>query len=302
MRDDLRRLRRFAQRLPPHDPEAPVPPPLPPARVLTVPERGEVFHRLAAGPAGAVPVLLLHGWTASADLNWFQAYDGLAARHLVVAPDHRGHGRGIRAERPFSLEDCADDAAGLLEALDLPPAVVVGYSMGGPIGLLLWQRHPARVAGLVLEATALEWRESWYERLVWRTMALFELSLRAGTGQGLVERGLRVAIEDEPELAPWRPWLVGEFRRGDPRDIAEAGRALGRFDARPFAHGVDVPTAVVVTTRDRLVRPRKQRALAAATRARVFELAADHDAFFVQGRRLADLTVSAVESVLEARH
>ena len=68
-----------------------------------------------------------------------------------------------------------------------------------------------------------------------------------------------------------------------PADIAEAGRALGQYDARPFAGSVDVPAAVVVTTKDRLVRPRKQRELAAAIPGcLVFELPGDHDAALVE--------------------
>ena len=72
----------------------------------------------------------------------------------MVAPDLRGHGRGIRSRRPFRLEDCADDLAALVEQLGCGPVVVVGYSMGGLVAQLLWRRHPDLVAGLVLCSTA----------------------------------------------------------------------------------------------------------------------------------------------------
>jgi 3-oxoadipate enol-lactonase len=52
------------------NPEPPVK--LPPARTVVVPERGEVFLRDTGGEGP--PVLLLHGWTASADLNWYAQY------------------------------------------------------------------------------------------------------------------------------------------------------------------------------------------------------------------------------------
>ena len=75
-------------------------------------------------------------------------------------------------------------------------------------------------------------------------------------------------------------------------------RALGEYDARGFASSVDVPTAVVVTTRDRLVRPRKQRALAEAVPdARVFELDGDHDACLVSAGPFRSVTVAALRSV-----
>src|SRR4051812_22833041 len=138
--------------------EPPTPPPLPPGQTIVLPGRGEIFARVTTTPDGVMPVLLLHGWTASADTNWFPLFDALDGQRPLVAPDHRGHGRGLRPEEPFSLEDCADDAAELLRVLGIKRAVVCGYSMGGPISMLLWKRHPDLVHSLVLGATALEWR------------------------------------------------------------------------------------------------------------------------------------------------
>src|SRR5439155_21497580 len=67
-------------------------PPLPPAEVVTVPGRGEMFVRRTSGGDG-VPVLLLHGWMATADLNWFLLFQELSRHHLAIARDLRGHGR-----------------------------------------------------------------------------------------------------------------------------------------------------------------------------------------------------------------
>ncbi len=298
-RDEAARLRRLARPLGVTTPDAPIPPPLPPGRIELVPGRGEVFVRQAPGPEGVPHVLLMHGWTATADLNWWRAYPAVSAMAPVLAIDHRGHGRGMRSEEAFTLEAAADDAAALVEHLGIGPVLVCGYSMGGPISMLLWQRHPHLVAGIVLEATALEWRASLRERLVWKTMGLLEYALRIGPSRGLVERALREAIDQAPDLAPFRPWLKAELRRGDPADLADAGRALGRYDARGFAGSVDVPAAVVVTTKDRLVRPRKQRALAKAIPgARVFELAGDHDVCLVSPESFASVTVEALTDVL----
>ncbi|MEX2658574.1 MAG: alpha/beta hydrolase [Acidimicrobiales bacterium] len=298
-RDEAARLRRLARRLGTTEPEGPVPPVVPPGRVVLLPGRGETFVRQADGPDGVPPVLLLHGWTASGDLNWWRAYEAVSAMAPMVAIDHRGHGRGLRSEEPFTLEAAADDAAALVEHLGIGPVLACGYSMGGPISMLLWQRHPHLVAGLVLEATALEWRASLRERIIWKAMGLVELVFRVGPSRGLVERALREAIEQAPDLAPHRSWLKAELRRGDPSELAEAGRALGRYDGRGFAGDVDVPTAVVVTTKDRLVRPGKQRALAKVIPgATVHELAADHDACLVAPEAFSSVTVAALTDVL----
>ena len=297
MNDDLRRLLRLARRMARRDGEPPVPPALPPGRAVLLPGRGETFVREQPGPVDAVPVLLLHGWTATADVTWFPVFSVLDGRHRVVALDHRGHGRGIRSEVPFSLEACADDAAALLDVLGAAPAVVAGYSLGGAVAMLLWKRHRPKVAGLVLMATALEWRSSPRERLAWRGLTALELALRMGTGDGFVQRYLRQAAEQSPEVVPLRPWVAGELRRGHPGDVAAAGKALSDFDARPCASSVDVPTAVVITTRDILVRPAKQHELARALGARVFPLDADHDAPLVRAKEFGDVAKEAVAAV-----
>ena len=113
--------------------------------------------RRSPGTSAARPahrsVLLLHGWTANADLNFFTCYRPLGEHFRVVAIDHRGHGRGIRTRKAFRLEDCADDAAALCDLLGIDSVIPIGYSMGGTIAQLMWRRHPQLVRGLVLGAT-----------------------------------------------------------------------------------------------------------------------------------------------------
>src|SRR5438270_12401891 len=104
--------------------------------------------------------MLLHGWMASADLNWSVLYsDHVRAGYRVLAIDHRGHGRGLRPLDPFRLTDCAADAAGVLRTLEALPATIVGYSMGGAIAQLIARDHPDVTAGVVLGGTAQHWQD-----------------------------------------------------------------------------------------------------------------------------------------------
>jgi 3-oxoadipate enol-lactonase len=253
--------------MPRWNPEPPVE--MPPARTVVVPGRGEVFLRDTGGDG--TPLLLLHGWTASADMNWYAQYGPLAARYRVIAVDHRGHGRGMRALADFRLADCADDAAGVLRALGVEHALVAGYSMGGPIGLLLARRHTDLVRGLVLCATSANWRTP-RMRAVWWSMAALRFALGIAP-YALWRAGLRAA--GLPDSAA-TTWATGEVVRGSARDIAEAGRELGRFDARPWLGQIRAPAAVVVTAQDTAVPPRLQRDLAKRLRAPVFESPGDH--------------------------
>jgi pimeloyl-ACP methyl ester carboxylesterase len=274
---------------------------LPPGRTVRVPG-GEVFARIHRHPDPTRPtLLLLHGWTASADLQFFTAYETLAGWCSFIAVDHRGHGRGLRTARPFELDDAADDAAAVVRAvtpeLGASQVITVGYSMGGPVSLLLARRHPELVAGLVVQATALEWRATRAERVRWKTVRLIGPVLRSWAYPRWLRFGLAKLLGPHHELQRFVPWLEAETRRSDPLAIVHAGRSLSRYDARPWASSLGVPAAAVITTHDHLVLPRKQRDLAAALGARVFELHGDHLAAWERPVPFANATLLAVQHV-----
>ena len=250
------------QPVPPHE--------MPPARTVLVPDRGEFFVRdnRADGPV----VLLLHGWVVSADLNWHGAYDALTrAGYRVIALDHRGHGRGLRSLAPFRLTDCAADAAAVLRTLRTGPATVVGYSMGGTIAQLMARDQADVVSGMVLSGTCQHFQDPATSK-VWKWMGVMGLMIglapRTFYRAGFRRQGLTLDASTA--------WFIAELMRHEARDVAEAGRELGRFDSRPWLTQVRVPAAMVMTTRDSAVAPVKQRELAAAARAQVFEVALDH--------------------------
>lgn len=271
---------------------------LPPGRTMVLPGRGEVFYRHHQHSDPTAPtLLLLHGWTASADLQFFTAYEALAEHFSFVAIDHRGHGRGIRSPYRFELTDAADDAALLVQALGIDQVTVVGYSMGGPITLLLTQRHPALVHGIVVQATALEWRAKWYERLEWRTVHVMGPILRSGVFPRWMRWGIRRLLGPNHPLQRYVPWLAGELTRNDTFSLVHAGQSLSRYDARVFATALGKPAASLVATRDRLVKPRKQRALADALNAFVVELPDDHLAPWTSPDAFAKASVELVRHV-----
>jgi 3-oxoadipate enol-lactonase len=243
------------------------------------------------------PVLLLHGWMFSADLNWYMTYAALEdAGYRVLAIDHRGHGRGIRSADPFALKDCADDAAALLAHLKVQPVMAVGYSMGGPIAAILARDHPRLVAGLVLGATAMDWSGR-RMRTFWRTMAALRLALGLAP-ERLWQRGLKAAGFPRSAITTW---VAAELSRGSSVDIAEAGRELGRYDATSWIAGIEPPCAVIVTTEDTAVPPSRQRALAAAMSAPVFEVHGDHGAVIVRADEFNAQLLAALDAVRDPR-
>ena len=260
---------------------------------MLVPRRGEFFVRDTGGDGP--PVLLVHGWMFPSDLNWLRSYRPLRdAGYRVLALDLRGHGRGLRSGAPFRLVDCADDAAAVLTALGVAPALVVGYSMGGPVTQLLALRHPERVAGFVLCATALDWSDP-RQKLAWRTMGVLRLVLGLAP-RGVWTAGMRLAGAPSSESN----WVASELSRGSARDLAEAGRELGRFDSSRWAGELLPPRAVVVTTRDRLVPPVKQHALARALGVEPLLVAADHEACSTEPRIFVEALLRALHRLADA--
>jgi pimeloyl-ACP methyl ester carboxylesterase len=278
-----------------------VPPWVPPASITHVEGRGEMFYRRHdGGEPGQPTLLLLHGWTASADLQWFTSYRALGERYPYLAVDHRGHGRGIRSDEAFTLEDAADDAIALVRQLGIDDVIVVGYSMGGPLSLLAAQRHPETVSGMVLAATAMEF-QSHGERLQWWFLTVLESVLRSRSWRWFGRRALMRLERGQPELSQWMPWISAEGQRGDPSEITQAGRALRHFDARPFASRLGKPAASLITTNDRMVTLRKQQALAAAVGASVREVEGDHFAFLSKGDAFAQVLRASVDDVVSRR-
>ncbi len=247
---------------------------MPPGRYVSLGSRGFTFVRELEGPE-TLPVVLLHGWVGSADLNWAGSYHAIAAAHPVVALDHRGHGRGLRKRETFRLRDCADDAVALANALDIDRFIAVGYSMGGCIAQLVARRHPDRVAGLVLSATAQQFPPqdgSGLGRWALPAMARAARFTPQQTRLRLFERLL--ASRNATALSPW---ALSEIARADPRAVLEAGAEIAAFDSSRWTHTLAVPTAVIVTEADSLVSPDRQRALALAIpHATVHSVDGDH--------------------------
>lgn len=256
--------------------------PLPPhGERVELPGRGSIFVRNVDGPKGALPVVLVHGWVATGGLNWFRAFDPLGRHFRVIAPDMRGHGRGIRSFRPFALEDCADDIAALLESMNTGPAVIVGYSMGGPVAQLLWRRHRDRVAGLVMVATsARPVQTDRASRVFGRFMGSAALAGRIPEFATWLPRRLARSVgkpRERQRATSLSTWARAEMRRHNLRQLLEAGAELGRYDARGWIGEIDVPTVVVVTERDRAVPAAAQLALAnGIPRASVHRLDSGH--------------------------
>ena len=269
-------------------------PPIPYGRRVDLPRRGTTFVREIPGPPGAPTLLLLHGWVATGGLNWFQTFEPLSEHFRVIAPDLRGHGRGVRHRSMFRLASAADDCAQTLVELDASHVIAVGYSMGGPIAQLLWRRHRDLVDGLVLCATTAGFFPERRARLSFQAwMFALATAARAGATTRMIGSVPLVPLPS----GPMPMWAARELNRHDWRMVIEAGHSISTYSARDWIGEVDVPSAVVCTTRDRGVPPHLQLATAEALDANVFNVDDGHLA--CAGPRFADPLVAACINVAD---
>jgi 3-oxoadipate enol-lactonase len=267
-------------------------------RVLQLPGRGRTVVWDAPGPPGAPTLLLVHGVTLTASLNWGGIVETLGRRYRVVLVDQRGHGDGLPCGA-FRLEDCADDLAAVAEHLGIDQLVVVGYSMGGLIAQLMWRRHPHLVAGLVLCSTARNvsggpWEQSASLMMPGLVTAAMWMPAAAAMRADLIGTAL-LDSECDPTQ---RRWALSEMRRTSLLNALSAMQAVSEFSSHSWIGSVDVPTAVVVTRHDRVVPPRRQWKLARALpNATVVELDGGHDVFLHSPARFGAAVESACAAV-----
>ena len=196
------------------------------------------------------PLLLLHGLGSRSD-DWQLQLPAFAARYCVVAADMRGHGRTAKPPGPTSVPMMAADVLGLLDALGIDAAHVVGLSMGGMIAFQMAVNRPERVRSLVIvnSAPALV-AHTWGERLrIWQRLALARLFKPARTahflGPRLFDRERHVARDPQADTGL--------------RDVREEHGLLaiaGQDELREHARAATLCAAALGRRHDRRARRR----------------------------------------------
>lgn len=207
------------------------------------------------------PVLFLHGFPHDRAL-WGAQRTALAGQVRCITPDGRGFGLSS-THGPHSVEQYADDVAGLLDHLGIARAVICGLSMGGYVAMALWRRHPTRVAALALCDT--RGGPDTEEGKLRRDEQIAQVR-RHGVGAildtlltGMVGSSTRARRPDV--VAMLRTMMARQPAAG----VVGALQALrDRPDSRPSLGTITVPTLVVVGDEDVLTPIKEARAIAEA--------------------------------------
>jgi pimeloyl-ACP methyl ester carboxylesterase len=221
------------------------------AEQLTIDAGGVTLSGERAGEG--IPVVLLHGLTATRRYVVMGSRALERSGHLVVSYDARGHGRSSPAPEPnaYGYELLADDLVALLDELELERAVLAGASMGAHTALALALARPRRVAGLVLITPSFDPENPRARAELERWDALAR-GLREGGVDGFVDA---YELHGVPEA--WRETVETVLRQRlaaheHPLAVADALEAVPRsppFERFDQLGALRVPT-IVVASRD----------------------------------------------------
>ena len=199
------------------------------------------------------PLLLITGLCGDLT-SWKKALPLLDKDHMVITIDNRGAGKTEHPGRPFTMEDLADDASGLLNGLGIKRAHVLGASMGGNVAQELTLRHPDQVATLTLMSTYMRRPE------------------RSSVGIDAMINTVREGASIETFLTMMQAWCLtnaafrgrenvaqNERRGARERDLdqvdgfARQKAALDNFDSHERVRTINVPTLVIHGNEDIMV-------------------------------------------------
>ena len=203
----------------------------------------ELFYELT-GPEDA-PVVVFSTSVGATIEMWDPQVRALGNRFRLLRYDTRGHGRSQVIDRPTSIEELADDLAGLLDALGIAKAHLVGLSLGGMTGQALAMRHPDKLESLVLLATSayLPPAEAWTERA-----ATVRAKGMAAIADTVMSRWFTRAFK---ERAPGAVAATRErFIANDANGYAICCEAIRDMDLRPAIGAVRTPTLILAGADD----------------------------------------------------
>jgi pimeloyl-ACP methyl ester carboxylesterase len=156
------------------------------------------------------PVLLIHGLHSSGAMNWTMpdTTGALAQTHRVIVMDCRGHGK---SDKPQTEADygtaMAEDVVALLTHLDIRKAHIVGYSMGGMIGLKTAVLHPDRVRSLLL--CGMGWLQDGSTlQGFWEHIPVRERLIGGSSGSACMKGMARLAVTEEEVKALKMPAAI----------------------------------------------------------------------------------------------
>lgn len=212
------------------------------------------------------PLLLIQGFGGNV-VAWGPLIPAMAEHFRVIAFDNRDAGRSSQASAPYTIAEMAEDAAGLLEALGIPSAHVLGASMGGMIAQEFALQYPSKLRALVLMCTTCGGPNSaGWDEICQRLDLVRDLREAPAPDSELVQEQLSWMFTPEFLANPtsaFQEFILSMLQYPAPLEglkrQAEAIRAHDTYDRLPE---IAAPTLVIAGEGDPLIPAENSRILA----------------------------------------
>ena len=208
----------------------------------------ELYYDLA-GAKGRPLVAFSNSLGATTEM-WDGVVDALAGRFQLLRYDAQGHGRSGTRDRPTTMDDLANDLAGLLDSLEIDKAHVVGLSIGGMTAQVFAVLHPQRTESLVLISTAAHMPppEFWHQRA-----AKVSEEGPEAVVDTIIPRWFTPEFQERDRTAVKR--IRDRFVDSDRLGYARCCEALAEMDLRERIGAITAPTLVIAGANDAVAPP-----------------------------------------------
>ena len=225
---------------------------------MQVAANGSTFNCQIDGDAGPW-VMLSHGLATDLTM-WDELTGALKDRYRVLRYDARGHGASAAPDGDYSLDQLVDDAAGILDALDVKQTHFAGLSMGGMIGLGLLIHHPQRMKSAVIadsrHTTTPDFTKAWLDRIAAVRKGGIE-AVVASTVSRWSSAGL--SLRNPAAVARMEAMVRGTSANG----YCGCAAALARLNYGSRLGEVDAPALVICGDEDHGAPPENSRQMSA---------------------------------------
>jgi 3-oxoadipate enol-lactonase len=226
----------------------------------------QLYHEVD-GPGDGTPILMSNSLASNLTMWDLQVEPLEMEGFKVIRYDSRGHGQSDAPEGAYSIEMLADDAAGLLDHLDIASAHYCGLSKGGMVGQMLGVRHPGRIKTLTLADTAafMPAKDMWEQRIATVSEGGLEAVVDGTVDRWFTHPGQQ-RIPDEVEKV--RAMILAT----PPAGFIGCCRAIMAMDMRPTNPTIDKPTLVICGEEDTGTTPEQAKDIADAIPGATLEL------------------------------
>jgi len=207
------------------------------------------------------PLVMIRGLGSNL-LSWFEQIDVFSRHYKCVVFDNRGAGRTDKPDGPYSIKQMADDTAGLMDALGITRAALLGISMGGMIAQEFALHHQEKLSCLILGCT------HFGGQYIAESPPEITAAVMAGTSAtpAQLKQQLQAVfcdntIEHRPEVVEKHNRIRAQYAI-PPFAFMRQIQAIGTFESRTRLDQIRVPTMVITGRDDRLVAPENSKLIA----------------------------------------